>query len=89
MSDAARSHDVEARVLRVVGEVLNLDEELRDLDTSIVQELALDSLEQLSLFMALEDEFGGRIEEEDAERIETLRDVVEYVRDRLSVAPAE
>ena len=89
MSDAARSHDVEARVLRVVGEVLNLDEELRDLDTSIVQELALDSLEQLSLFMALEDEFGGRIEEEDAERIKTLRDVVEYIRDRLSAAPAE
>jgi len=88
MTDAARNDTVEGRVLRVVREVLNLEEEPRDLDTSIVQELGLDSLEQLSLFMALEDEFGGRIQEEDAARIDTLRDVVEYVNDRMSVARA-
>jgi len=88
MTDAARNDTVEGRVLRVVREVLNLEEEPRDLDTSIVQELGLDSLEQLSLFMALEDEFGGRIQEEDAARIDTLRDVVDYVNDRMSVARA-
>jgi len=79
---------VEARVLRVVREVLNLEEEPRDLDISISRELALDSLDQLSLFMALEDEFGGRIREEDAERIATLRDVVDYVRNRMGAMPA-
>lgn len=79
---------VEARVLRVVREVLNLEEEPRDLDISISRELALDSLDQLSLFMALEDEFGGRIREEDAERITTLRDVVDYVRNRMGAMPA-
>lgn len=89
MADPARDSTVEVRVLRVVREVLNLDEEPRDLDTAIVGGLARDSLEQMSLFMALEDEFGGQIREEDAASINTLRDVVEYVRDRMNAAPAE
>ena len=84
-----RNDNIETRVLRVVMDVLALEEMPRDLDLSIAGELALDSLDQLSLFMALEDEFGGRIREEDAEAITTLRDVVEYVRDRMSVARAE
>lgn len=84
-----RPETIETRVLRVVQDVLALDELPRDLDVSIASELALDSLDQLSLFMALEDEFGGRIREEDAEQINTLRDVVSYVRDRMSVARAE
>ena len=87
MPAAVQRDSVEARVMRVVREVLNLPEEPRDLDISIARELALDSLDQLSLFMALEDEFGGRIREEDAQRIATLRDVVEYVRDRMTSAP--
>jgi acyl carrier protein len=83
-----RPESIETRVLRVVQDVLALEEVPRDLDVSIGGELALDSLDQLSLFMALEDEFGGRIREEDAEQINTLRDVVSYVRDRMSTAPA-
>ncbi|MFT5446729.1 MAG: acyl carrier protein [Gammaproteobacteria bacterium] len=88
MSAVLESENVEVRVLRVVKEVLGLDDEPRDLDLSISKELALDSLDQLSLFMALEDEFGGRIREEDAERINTLRDVVEHVRNRMSATSA-
>lgn len=84
-----RPENIESRVLRVVQDVLALEELPRDLDVSIAAELALDSLDQLSLFMALEDEFGGRIREEDAEQIITLRDVVSYVRDRMSVARVE
>ncbi len=86
MSAMVHSESVERRVLRVVKDVLALDEEPRNLDVSIAEELALDSLDQLSLFMALEDEFGARIREEDAERIKTLREVVEYIRDRMSAA---
>lgn len=83
------SESIESRVLRVVKEVLGLEDEPRDLDVSISNDLAVDSLDQLSLFMALEDEFGGRFLEEDAQRISTLRDVVEHVRQRLSSAPYE
>jgi len=88
MSAVMRSDSIESRVLRVVTEVLALEEEPRDLDLSITRELALDSLDQLSLFMALEDEFGARIREEDAESIATLRDVVEYIRGRMRPAAA-
>jgi acyl carrier protein len=77
---------IERRVLSVVKEVLGLDDEPRDLDLTIGESFALDSLDQLSLFMALEDEFGGRIREEDAARLTTLRDVVDHVRERMSPA---
>lgn len=89
MGSVLEAGNIEARVLCVVKEVLGLDEEPRDLDLSINKELALDSLDQLSLFMALEDEFGGRIREEDAERISTLRDVVEHVRERMKTTSNE
>ncbi len=89
MSVVSPHNTIESRVLRVVCEVLNLEEEPRDLDTSITQELALDSLDQLSLFMALEDEFGARIRQEDAERIATLREVIQFVRDQMGATPAK
>jgi acyl carrier protein len=89
MSASTKSETIESRVLRVVAEVLALEEAPRDLDLSIASELALDSLDQLSLFMALEDEFDARIGEEDLERITTLGDVVDYIRHRMSAAPAE
>lgn len=89
MSSRTDIDAIESRVLRVVKEVLALDEEPQDLDCSISKELALDSLDQLSLFLALEDEFGGQICEEDAEQILTLRDVVEYIGSRMSIAAAE
>ena len=80
---------VEARVLGVLKEVLALDEEPKSLDVSISTELGLNSLDQLSLFLALEDEFGGRISEEDAAQLTTLRDVVEHIRKRMRTAPSE
>ena len=89
MSVVVEPQTIESRVLCVVKEVLCLDDEPRDLDLSITQGLALDSLDQLSLFMALEDEFGGRIQEEDAERIVTLRDVVNHIREQMSPASNE
>jgi acyl carrier protein len=88
MSASTHSESIEGRVLRVVTEVLALEEAPRDLNASIASELALDSLDQLSLFMALEDEFGARIREEDLERITTLRDVVDCISRRMSSAPA-
>ena len=87
MTLQAELDSVETRVLGVVKDVLGLDELPQDLECSISEELALDSLDQLSLFMALEDEFGGRIKEEDAEKISTLRDIVEYIQNWMNTAP--
>ena len=83
---AVKPDIIERRVMDVVKEVLGLDEAPSDLDAPIHEALALNSLDQLSLYMALEDEFGGHIDEDDAARIKTLRDVVEHVREQTSPA---
>jgi len=75
--------DVEARVLSVVKEVLAIEGDSPSLDSSLIDDLGADSLDLLSLFMALEDEFGGTISEEDAEGLSTLRDIVGCISSRL------
>ncbi len=87
MTALVESRSVESRVLTVVKDVLGVDEVPHGLECSISEELALDSLDQLSLFMALEDEFGGTIKEEDVENISTLGDIVEYVQTWMKSAP--
>ena len=61
---------------------LNLDPELITLDTNIVEDLNTDSISLMEFTLALEDEFGIEISDEDAEHILTLGQVVE---DRKSV----
>ncbi|MCP5150382.1 MAG: acyl carrier protein [Ectothiorhodospiraceae bacterium] len=73
---------VRQRILEVVRDVLNLEQE-PDLDSELTGDLGVDSLDQLSLVMALEDEFGGSISEDEARGLRTLRDVVALVSHRL------
>jgi acyl carrier protein len=74
---------VEARVLSVAQEVLAIDGEPPALDSSLIEDLGADSLDLLSLFMALEDEFGDTISEEDTDGLDTLRDIVNCISGRL------
>ena len=74
---------VETRVMSVVREVLAIEGDPPTLDSSLVEDLGADSLDLLSLFMALEDEFGGTISEEDTEGLTTLRDIVECISGRF------
>lgn len=83
MVAANQESSVESRVLSVVREVLAIEGDAPTLDSSLVEDLGADSLDLLSLFMALEDEFGGTISEEDTEGLTTLRDIVECISSRL------
>ena len=85
MVSSEEQSGVEARVLSVVTEVLAIEGEPPALDSSLIEDLGADSLDLLSLFMALEDEFGGTISEEDTEGLATLRDIVECISGRLGV----
>lgn len=83
MVSSKEQSGVEARVLSVVTEVLAIEGEPPALESSLIEDLGADSLDLLSVFMALEDEFGGTISEEDTEGLATLRDIVECISGRL------
>ena len=70
--------NLEGRVLAIVADVLAI--ERSSIDINMVIEEVVDSLDQVRLFMALEDEFGGTISDEKLSTIKTLADVVSYLR---------
>lgn len=74
---------IEERVTQVVREVLDIDPGLNILDVSIGTELATTSLDQMTLFLALEDEFQRSIPSDELEGIDTIRDVVCYIERKL------
>ncbi|MDH3468788.1 MAG: acyl carrier protein [Gammaproteobacteria bacterium] len=72
---------LEGRVLAIVADLLAVERSSVDINGSI-EELVADSLDQVRLFMALEDEFGGAISDDRLSTIETLADVVNFLRQR-------
>lgn len=75
--------DVEQQVMKVVGEVLTLEERHDLLDASFTDELSLSSLERMTLFIALEDEFEHDISQDEIEHIDSLRDVIQFIKTKL------
>ncbi|MCX7555032.1 acyl carrier protein [Marinicella sp. S1101] len=73
--------DVENKVKEIVVEQLDLDIEVSDLNnsSSFVDDLGADSLDTVELVMALEEEFECEIPEEDAEKITTVQQAIDYV----------
>ena len=70
------------RLKKIVVEQLGVDEEQVTPEASFVDDLNADSLDLVELIMSLEDEFGAEISDEDAEKIRTVQDAVEYVEER-------
>ena len=67
------------RVRTVVADVLGLDEDQVTMESDFAADLGADSLDAVELIMALEDEFGITITDEDAEEIRTVADAVKYI----------
>jgi acyl carrier protein len=75
--------DVRERVANTIVDVLKVDvSELGD-DRRIREDLGADSLDAVTLVMALEDEFGGSINEADAQSLTTVGDVVAFISRRV------
>lgn len=70
---------VEEKIRKIICEQLEVSEEDVVPQASFVDDLGADSLDQVELIMAMEEEFGISISDEEAEKIVTVRDVVEYV----------
>ena len=71
---------IEDRVKKIVAEQLGVKEEEVTNSASFVEDLGADSLDTVELVMALEEEFETEIPDEDAEKIGTVKDAVDYIQ---------
>jgi acyl carrier protein len=77
----AAEDTIEVRLRRIISEQLGVDESQVVPSASFEEDLNADSLDLVELIMSLEEEFGIEISEEDAEKIRTVGDATEYVKD--------
>ena len=70
---------VEERVIKMVAEQLGVKEDDIQTGSSFVEDLGADSLDTVELIMALEEEFDAEIPDEDAEKIATVEDAINYI----------
>ena len=75
--------DIEDRVKKIVSEQLGVKDKIAS-DASFVDDLGADSLDTVELVMALEEEFDCEIPDEDAEKITTVQQAIDYVNSNLS-----
>ena len=72
------------RVTKIIVELLGVDEEKVLPEARFREELEADSLDLVELIMAFEDEFGGEISDEQAQKITTVGDAVTYIEENMS-----
>lgn len=68
------------KVKDVIVDQLGVEDDSIKLDTSFIDDLGADSLDIVELIMALEEEFDMQIPDGEAEKISTVNDVVEYIK---------
>lgn len=68
------------KVKEVIVEQLGVEDEVIKPDTSFIDDLGADSLDIVELIMALEEEFDLQIPDSEAEKIATVGDVIEYIK---------
>jgi acyl carrier protein len=77
---------VEERVKSIIVEQLGVDADEVTPDASFVEDLGADSLDQVELIMAFEEEFGVEISDDEAEKIRRVKDAVEYIEKRAKAS---
>ncbi len=75
--------NIEQRVKKIVSEQLGVKEEEVQNSSSFVDDLGADSLDTVELVMALEEEFECEIPDEEAEKITTVQQAIDYVNSHL------
>ncbi len=75
--------EVEAKIKEIIVEQLNVDESEVTPDASFIDDLGADSLDTVELVMAIEEAFDIEIPDEDAEKIRTVKDAIDYVVKKL------
>jgi len=76
--------NVDEKVKDIISEQLGVKKEEIKPESSFIDDLGADSLDTVEVVMALEEEFGIEIPDEDAEKITTVGQSVKYIEDKLS-----
>jgi acyl carrier protein len=71
--------EIEEKTKKIVAEQLGVKEEEVKTASSFVEDLGADSLDTVELVMALEEEFGCEIPDEEAEKITTVQQAIDYI----------
>ncbi|MCI6012749.1 MAG: acyl carrier protein [Firmicutes bacterium] len=69
------------KIKDIIIEQLQVDESDVNMDTNLMKDLSADSLDAVEIIMAIEDTFGIEIPDEDAEKFQTVEDLVKYVEE--------
>ncbi len=77
----AAEKSIEERVREIVVEQLNVKPEQVTPEARFVEDLGADSLDVVELVMAFEEEFGHEIPDEEAEKLQTVGDVIKYIEE--------
>ena len=72
------------KLAKIIAEVLNVDENETTMETTFTDDLGADSLDVFQIIMGLEEEFDIEIANEDAEKIVTVGDAVEQIKNALA-----
>ncbi len=75
--------DVESRVKEIIIDLLGVDEDKVVPEASFREDLEADSLDLVEMIMAFEEEFGGEISDEDAQKITTVGEAIKYIKERM------
>ena len=76
-------NDTEERVRAIIVDLLGVDEDQVVLDARFREDLEADSLDLVELIMEFEKEFAGEISDEEAQKITTVREAVDYINSRM------
>lgn len=78
------SEEIFEKVKNIIVEQLGVAESNITLESSFIDDLGADSLDTVELIMAIEEEFDIEIPDEDAEKVVTVQDVVDYIKDHVA-----
>jgi acyl carrier protein len=67
------------KIREIIIDELGVDESVITMDTNLVKDLEADSLDAVDIIMSIEEKFGIEIPDEEAEKFETVGDIVRYV----------
>ncbi len=77
---------IEEKVIDIIVEKLNVPRDKVKPEASFVDDLGADSLDLVELVMGMEEAFGMEISDEEAEKLRTVKDVIDYVKNKKGEA---